>query len=69
MALAAAPSHASPPHARPTPTGARALRGVAGPLAVVELPLPCAAPWSFPMAMEFLREEEERNEEDDNFVI
>jgi hypothetical protein len=69
MALVAAPAHASPPQARPPPAGAHALRGVAGPLAAVEPPSPAQPSDPSPMAMEFLREEEERKEEDDNLVI
>jgi hypothetical protein len=45
--------------------GTRALRGVADPLAEVELSPPLCSP----MTIEFLREEEERKEEDDNLVI
>jgi hypothetical protein len=45
--------------------GACALRGVAGPLAEVELPPPLLLPL---MTMEFLHEEEERKKEDGSSV-
>jgi hypothetical protein len=47
MALAAAPARVSPPQARPPPSGACALRSVAGPLAAVELLPPLRNPCSF----------------------
>jgi hypothetical protein len=66
------PGHSPLPTRDPPRCGprqrARALRGVARPLAAVELPLPCAAPAPSPMAMEFLREEEEKKEEDGSSV-
>ena len=45
---------------------ARALRGLAD--GGRAFPFPCAAPAPSPMAMEFLREKEERHEEDSNLV-
>jgi hypothetical protein len=62
LALSAALAHVSPPQARPPPAGARALHGVAGPLGGGRAPpSPCAARApSLPMAMESMREVEER---------
>jgi hypothetical protein len=70
MALAATPARVSPPQARPPLVGARALRGVASPLAAVELLpspvqpvlLPCPWPWS-------LCVRKRREEEDDGSLI
>jgi hypothetical protein len=68
--LWARPCPREPSLARSPPTGARALRGVAGPLAEVELAPPPAQPLAPSlMSMEFLREEEKRKEEDGDLVI